>query len=137
MALRLLKKTISRIRSVDYQFLWEGKRGVSWTSVAQPKEKGGFGNSRLYDLDEVATIKEVTTLWENQGSVWLKWMNTRYIKRRALRKINTNQKDSSSWKSALARSSSIEKCDKLRRNQSLEWVGEGEGPSIKSIKKTL
>lgn len=64
--------------------MWDGRKGASWNKFTQLKEDGGLGICDFMLIDEAATIKEVTTLWEGTGSIWNYWMNNRYVKVRAL-----------------------------------------------------
>lgn len=49
-------------------------------------------------MDEVAAIREATTLWEDGGLAWSVWMDDRYIKGRCLEENQSKMGDSVGWK---------------------------------------
>lgn len=64
---RLPKKTLRKIRLIGYCFMWDGRKGSSWSKITQSKEDGGLGMHAFMLIDEAMTIKEAISLWEGLG----------------------------------------------------------------------
>lgn len=63
-------------KDIDYNFLWYGRRIARRDKVTLTKEKEGLGIHDFQTLDDVATIREATQLWEKGWrEAWSSWMN--------------------------------------------------------------
>lgn len=56
-ATRLPKKTLHKIKSIGYRFMWGGHKGASWEKITQLKEDGGLG-VRDFAVTEVTKLQE-------------------------------------------------------------------------------
>lgn len=101
------------------------------------KEEGGLGIVDFGVLDEVAAMRDVTKLWEVNGSAWATWMNHQYIKNKSLEEVLPKQGDSSGWKAILKGKELIRSYAVLGPRNQTRWVGKGEGLTSKNIFQTL
>lgn len=90
--------------SLAYQFIWDGKRGISWALMVLPKSEGGLGVRDLPIITRLANVKRVAKFWsEEDQSILSLWIQQRYIKGRAFADVQTkNTIDSAFWKSFLS-----------------------------------
>lgn len=72
-------------------------------------------------MDKATTIKDVTTMWENGGSAWVVWMNSRYIRGQLLNNIQPKYLDSTNWRAMLRWKEKIGKCMVLGRGNLIQW----------------
>lgn len=59
---KTVKKTIWRIRSIRYHFLWGGWKGACWEKVTCTKENGRLGIQDFMAIDKSETIRDAISL---------------------------------------------------------------------------
>lgn len=54
----LPRKTLRKVKSIIYAFIWDGRKGISWSLMAKSKAEGGLGLRDLRLLDAATMIKK-------------------------------------------------------------------------------
>lgn len=60
--MRLPKRTLKKIRSLDYRFIWDKRKEVVWDTVTLEKEDDSLGIKDFQMLDNVVAIREAALL---------------------------------------------------------------------------
>lgn len=87
----------------------------------------------FWTLDDVATVRDATKLWEDNNSAWARWMNMWYVKNRGLDEIFPKIGDSCERKAILGDKAKIKRRVELWPNKMVVWKGEGEKANAKNI----
>ncbi|XP_010684002.2 uncharacterized protein LOC104898604 [Beta vulgaris subsp. vulgaris] len=80
------KGVIRKIMEVCRSFLWRGEYftsrpgNIEWNQICLPKKAGGLGFRRIDYWNQTALGKLVWAIAKKEDSLWIKWINTVYIK---------------------------------------------------------
>lgn len=128
-------KTLRRIQSLVYNFIWESKRELAWKDMAWPKLEGVVGLRGFATLQLSTIIERVKRAWTHEG-VWADWVR-RYIKSQSINEIRRKNGDSKTWKTIIDNKNLIMDCMDLLQNQELNWKRKGNLVSLCNIWSTI
>uniref|UniRef100_A0A803PR61 Reverse transcriptase domain-containing protein n=1 Tax=Cannabis sativa TaxID=3483 RepID=A0A803PR61_CANSA len=80
------KRILKSIEDICRAFLWKGQAvfhgamAVSWDNICQSKTSGGLGIKKLQLWNKAAMSKYIWAIANNQESLWLRWVNSVYIR---------------------------------------------------------
>uniref|UniRef100_A0A803Q0T2 Reverse transcriptase n=1 Tax=Cannabis sativa TaxID=3483 RepID=A0A803Q0T2_CANSA len=80
------KRVLKSIEAICRAFLWKGQAvfygsgAVAWDNVCESKATGGLGITKLESWNKGAMSKYIWAIANNQESLWLRWVNSVYIK---------------------------------------------------------
>ncbi|XP_010678359.1 uncharacterized protein LOC104893917 [Beta vulgaris subsp. vulgaris] len=82
----ILRTVLQEIKKVCRAYLWSGNfytsrvGNASWEKVCQLKQAGGLGIRQILQWNKAALVRYVWATISKQDSLWIKWVNTVYIK---------------------------------------------------------
>uniref|UniRef100_A0A803PUA5 Reverse transcriptase domain-containing protein n=1 Tax=Cannabis sativa TaxID=3483 RepID=A0A803PUA5_CANSA len=82
----LPKKVVRQLESICKAFLWKdqacatGRGLIAWESLCQYKAVGGLGFRKIQECNQAAMGKYILAIAQKQDSLWLKWINSVYLK---------------------------------------------------------
>ncbi|XP_074290994.1 uncharacterized protein LOC141617730 [Silene latifolia] len=92
------------IESICRNFLWDGGVDylrsplVSWEKICRPKSEGGLGLNCASDWNKAAVGKLVWWLATKPDHLWVRWVNTVYIKGKSWLDYSPSSNSSWSWR---------------------------------------
>ncbi|XP_074300543.1 uncharacterized protein LOC141631821 [Silene latifolia] len=95
---------INRIEAICRNFLWDGGVDylrsplVSWEKICRPKSEGGLGLNCAIDWNKAAVGKLVWWLATKPDHLWVRWVNTVYIKGKPWLDYSPSSNSSWSWR---------------------------------------
>uniref|UniRef100_A0A803P5L3 Reverse transcriptase domain-containing protein n=1 Tax=Cannabis sativa TaxID=3483 RepID=A0A803P5L3_CANSA len=104
----LPKKVLRIIESICRDFLWKGNAmyqgagSVAWNNICQPKAAGGLGIKNLEVWNKAAICKYIWAVANKQESLWLRWIQSVYIKNQDWWDYTSSIHSSWYWKKLVA-----------------------------------
>uniref|UniRef100_A0A803Q327 Reverse transcriptase zinc-binding domain-containing protein n=1 Tax=Cannabis sativa TaxID=3483 RepID=A0A803Q327_CANSA len=101
----LPKKVIRQLESICKAFLWKGQACtigpglIAWESLCQSKTAGGLGFRKIHEWNQAAMGKYIFAIAQKQDNLWLKWINSVYLKEHEL--LSYKAPPQSSWTSSV------------------------------------
>ncbi|GJW05389.1 RNA-directed DNA polymerase, eukaryota, reverse transcriptase zinc-binding domain protein [Tanacetum coccineum] len=101
------KTTVKEIEKALKGFLWcqenlkKGAAKVAWKVICSPKSQGGLGIKSLGPWNEALLCKHLWNIIDNKDSLWVKWVNVVKLKGKSIWEVQSENKDSGTWKAIL------------------------------------
>lgn len=67
--INLPKRVLKAAHSINYQFIWDDKKGMSWAHMILPKQEGGIELRDPILLAKATSIKIVYIIW-SANLIW-------------------------------------------------------------------
>lgn len=93
----LPQRIIKRIEAICRSFLWTGSAQVSkkalvaWGEICLPKCSGGMNLMNLKIWNQAAITKLLWAMYEDKEKLWVRWVQTYYIKNQDVRTMSIPQ----------------------------------------------
>ncbi|CAM8908224.1 unnamed protein product [Rhodiola kirilowii] len=122
------KKVLNKITAICRKFLWSGnsvgKRSwVSWKDVCRPKVFGGLGVKDLGVFNKAIGLGQIWDVLLDKQSLWVKWMNSYYLKNSSIWKVEVKGHHSWVLKKILKLRDAGRRCIVAAGNSVGQWVG--------------
>ncbi|XP_030478100.1 uncharacterized protein LOC115695150 [Cannabis sativa] len=130
------KKILKNIEAICRAFLWKGQAtfygagAVAWGDVCQQRKDGGLGIKRVEEWNKAAICKYIWAIANNQESLWLRWVQSVYIKSEGGWDYSASIHSSWYWKKLVALKDTLK--NKARPCYRSQMLAELESFSIKS-----
>ncbi|XP_062118460.1 uncharacterized protein LOC133832091 [Humulus lupulus] len=102
------KRILKEINAICRAFLWHGTTissnsgGVAWEKIYRPKRAGGLGFRNILAWNKAALGKYVWAISSTKDDLWVKWINSVYIKDQVWWDYSAPVQSSWYWKKVVA-----------------------------------
>lgn len=121
----LPRKIIKEIERILKGFLWGSTRKakIKWSTICQPKERGGLGIHDLHLTNDAYIMKNLWDICQGKECLWVKWIHTEILKGKSVWEVKPRPSDSWLWKKMLGVRSSF-------RENVRKVIGDGTSSSF-------
>ncbi|XP_062115678.1 uncharacterized protein LOC133829870 [Humulus lupulus] len=102
------KRILKEINAICRAFLWHGTTtcsspgGVAWERICRPKRAGGLGFRNILAWNKAALGKYVWAISSKKDDLWVKWINSVYIKEQVWWDYSAPMQSSWYWRKIVA-----------------------------------